>query len=428
MTLAGCSIRLDFPSPAAAPLVVDGSNVRVKGLHCFSTGEVIASGFTEGFTRSEGVIFLSEDRGETWRRISLRAPEISLSLMFLPGSPEGVVYASGWRTGGNFLSMVTTWRYEPGPWWVTRDKGRFWQASEPHLPLPPATDTTASLPAIVRVDQEGTLIGFVAENKGVVILRSTDSGKTWGRQSLPKISHYGSLVSNGRGQIVVTGDANSTQSETPIEYRVAAYRSSDSGVTWQEISSSSVIGLVNLRLYLTPGGTILAYNAQENHREHPPYARISRSVDGGRTWKSQRSIRAVGRIVGIAGNTTGRVVGLTSRGAVLLSRNEGDSWQVVHSTKLRTESSNVIFSNNGAVLATQDRGRFIRSLDGGETWHAVESGLPDREYLLDAHCTDGKGLIVVGGTGGMVTRSTDWGATWRRGWLQSKKSLDASAN
>lgn len=43
--------------------------------------------------------------------------------------------------------------------------------------------------------------------------------------------------------------------------------------------------------------------------------------------------------------------------------------------------------------------------------------LPDRQYVLDVHCTDGRGLIVVAGSGGMVTRSTDWGAAWQRGRL-----------
>jgi len=122
--------------------------------------------------------------------------------------------------------------------------------------------------------------------------------------------------------------------------------------------------------------------------------------------------------VGIAGDATGRVIALTSRGAILLSTDDGGSWRVVHYPKLRTDSSIIIFSNDGVILAARDRGRFMRSPDGGETWHTVASGLPDRKYVLDAHCTDGWGLIVVAGFGGMVTRSTDWGATWQRGRLE----------
>ena len=45
----------------------------------------------------------------------------------------------------------------------------------------------------------------------------------------------------------------------------------------------------------------------------------------------------------------------------------------------------------------------------------VDSGLPDRQFDLNRHCIDGMGLIVVAGSGGMLTRSTDWGATWQPG-------------
>jgi len=418
VALAGCAIQLDVPSPADGSFIADGSQVTFQSLHCLPTGEVVAAGVKDEIGNVEGVIFVSEDRGETWRRAPLHAPGVSLSLLALPGDPEGVLYASGYRTGAGLLSSVTTWRYEPGPWWVTRDKGRSWQSSEPRLPLLPTTDVMAKLPAIVRADQAGTLIGVVEGQSHLVILRSSDDGKTWSQQALAKLGHYGSLVSDGRGQVIVTGRADAIQSATPAALRIAAYRSSDAGATWQEARLSPGSDLAGaLRVYRTPSGAILAYGNDELHRSGYP-AVISQSVDGGRTWGTARTFPSVGRVVGIAGDATGRVIALTSRGAILLSTDDGGSWRVVHYPKLRTDSSIIIFSNDGVILAARDRGRFMRSPDGGETWHTVASGLPDRKYVLDAHCTDGWGLIVVAGFGGMVTRSTDWGATWQRGRLE----------
>jgi photosystem II stability/assembly factor-like uncharacterized protein len=408
--LAGCAFPIDVPSRAEASLVTDGVKVVVQSLHCFPTGEVVASGMADSMTNFEGVVFLSEDRGETWRRVVLEAPGIPLSLLILPGDQDGALYASGYRTESNLLlSIVTTWRYAPGRWWVTRDQGRSWEPTEPRMPLLPTTVIGERLPAIVRADQAGTLIGVVEEQGRLAVLRSSDDGKTWSRQMLAKLFHYASLVSNGRGQILVTGRATG---------RSVVYRSSDAGATWQEMRLSSGIDLVEaLRLYQTPGGAILAYGNDELHRSGYP-AVLSQSVDGGRTWGPTRRFPTIGRIVGIAGDTTGRVIAMTSRGAVLHSTDDGRSWRMVHSAKLRTESSNIFFSSDGAIVGTRDRGNFIRSSDGGETWQAIESGLPARQYVLDASCTDSDGLIVVAGSGGMVTRSIDWGATWQRGRLR----------
>ena len=415
LLLPGCAVRMDFPSPAEASLVDEGDKVIVLSLHCFPTGEVIASGTKDAFTNVEGVVFLSEDRGATWRRIPIgsQAAGIPLSLLRLPGAQEGPLYASGYREGANFLSSVMTFRYEPGPWWVTRDKGRTWHQTEPRIPLLPTTVNMQKLPNIERADEAGTLIGVVDAQSHLVFLRSSDGGATWSRQTLAKLWHYGSLVSDGRGLVAVTG--------RPKRYvHGVLYRSGDAGATWEEVRPAGIDLLAALRLYRTPSGALIAYQNDELHRSGYGTV-ISQSLDGGRTWGPARTFPGLGRVVGIAGDAKGRVVATTSRGAVLHSRDDGRLWRVVHSAKpgTRVESSNVIISNDGTTLATLDRGYFLRSSDRGETWHAVDSRLPDRQYVLDPRCTDGEGLIVVGGSHGMVTRSTDWGATWQRGRLRS---------
>lgn len=419
--LAGCALEFDPPSAAEASLVAEGNKVIVRSLHCFPTGEVVASGVKDAFTGVEGVLFLSEDRGASWRRVALgaQAVGIGLSLLSMPGSLEGALYASGYREGASFLSGVITFRFEAGPWWVTRDKGRSWEHSEPRLPLLGTTVISEKLPTVVRADEAGTLVTVVEEQGRLAFLRSSDGGNSWSRQILGNLEQYGSLVSNGRGKLALTGRT--------IEHQyTAAYRSDDAGATWQQVRLPKEFDLLGaLRLYRTPRGALIAYNNDEFHRSDYRSA-ISQSLDAGRTWGPVRNFPRLGRIVGIAGDAKGRVVAITSQGAVLLSTDDGGVWRMVHSTKRRTQSSNVILSNDGTVVATLDRGHFMRSSDGGETWQAVDSQLPDRQYGLDTHCTDGKGLIVVAGTGGMITRSTDWGATWQRGRLRPESGLGAA--
>lgn len=72
----------------------------------------------------------------------------------------------------------------------------------------------------------------------------------------------------------------------------------------------------------------------------------------------------------------------------------------------------MVAAGDGVIVATLDRATFIRSTDWGETWRPVDSGLPDGQYALSESCTDGRGLIVVAGSSGAMTRSIDHGATW----------------
>jgi photosystem II stability/assembly factor-like uncharacterized protein len=79
------------------------------------------------------------------------------------------------------------------------------------------------------------------------------------------------------------------------------------------------------------------------------------------------------------------------------------------------EISHVVFAPTGVIVAAHYRGTLHRSTDDGRSWQRVDSGLPDRQHVLDTHCTGPDGLIVVAGSGGMLTRSLDGGATWQPG-------------
>jgi photosystem II stability/assembly factor-like uncharacterized protein len=371
-----------------------------------------------GVLNLEGVALRSTDRGATWQPASIepRATGIALATVSWPAGPErGSVFLSGYRIGASLVSAIASRRYAAGPWWSTTDGGRSWRAVSARMPLPPTTDIGLTIPEIFLADATGTLI-TAADDGGrpLALLRSTDSGASWSRQSIAGLTHFGSIVVDGRGWLALTG--RSTREVGLI------IRSEDSGATWTEsaisMGSLSTIQVPKaLKLYRSPAGALVAFNSDTlgKGRSH---AWFFSSVDRGRSWSFVRGFGHVGRVVGIGPDPHGGLIAVTEGGRVLLGDGQGIQWSMAEGSIQVVggqEISAVVFAPTGVIVAAHYRGALHRSTDGGRSWQQVDSGLPDRQFVLDAYCVGPDGLIVVAGSGGMLTRSVDGGATWQPG-------------
>jgi photosystem II stability/assembly factor-like uncharacterized protein len=416
--LTGCAMYFDPPSVAEAPMTVGERKVVIESLACEADGRVIAAGYADSLTSLEGVVLYSSDRGSTWLQAAIepRAVGISLSTVEWPAGPgKGSTFVSGYRVGENLLSGISRSSYPPGPWWSSADGGRSWRSTTVRMPLPPTSDIGLGLPQPVVGDAAGAVVVAAGDGGGsLAVLRSTDGGKTWQRQSLSRLGHYGSIVSDGLGSLALSGRSRHDAG--------VVYWSADSGATWSESEISTggrfpFKAPAALRLYRSPTGALIAFNNDSLGKGRSP-AWIFASADDGRSWSFAQAFGRVGRIVGIGIDGEGRIVAVTEWGHVLLGDKKGTTWalaEAVIPVKPSTAVSQVIFGPDGVALAAQYRGGIFRSTDGGRTWRRVDSGLPDRQFDLNRHCIDGMGLVVVAGGGGMLTRSTDWGATWQPG-------------
>jgi photosystem II stability/assembly factor-like uncharacterized protein len=415
--LTGCAMYFDPPSLAEAPMTVGERKVVIQSLVCGADGRVIAAGVADSLTDLEGVVLYSSDRGTTWLQAAIepRAVGVSLSTVVWPAGPEkGSTFLSGFRVGENLLSGMRS-SYPPGPWWSSADGGRSWRSTTVRMPLPPTSDIGLGIPEPVVADAAGTVVAAAADRGGpLAMLRSTDGGRTWHRQSFSRLGHYGSIVSDGLGRVALSGRSRHDAG--------VIYWSADAGATWSE-SNISTDGKfpfrapAALRLYRSPAGTLIAFNNDRLGKGRSP-ALIFSSANNGRSWSFVQGFAKVGRIVGLGIDREGRIVAVTEWGRVLLGDEKGTTWVLSEGAipvELSTAVSQVIFGPDGVALAVQYRGGIFRSTDGGQTWGRVDSGLPDRQFDLNRHCIDGMGLVVVAGGGGMLARSTDWGATWQPG-------------
>jgi photosystem II stability/assembly factor-like uncharacterized protein len=367
-------------------------------------------------TNLEGVALLSSDRGATWQqaRIEPRATGIALATVPWPAGPDrGSVFLSGYRIGPDLLSGIfASSRCPAGPWWSTADGGRSWHAMAARVPLPPTSVIDNRIPKIVVADATGTLVTAADDAGGpLALLRSTDSGASWSRQAIAGLRDIGSIVADGRGWLALTG--------WPRRERAVILWSDNSGATWTESAISTggrfPFGASKpLRLYRSPAGALVAFNGS-TERGHSWFFS---SVDQGRSWTYAQGFNRVGMVAGIGPGLDGGLVAVTDWGRVLRGDHRGTQWSMAEASipvAGGRQISNVVFAPTGVIVAAHYRGVLHRSPDGGRSWHRVDSGLPDRQYALNAHCVGPDGLIVVAGSGGMLTRSIDNGTTWQPG-------------
>jgi photosystem II stability/assembly factor-like uncharacterized protein len=140
---------------------------------------------------------------------------------------------------------------------------------------------------------------------------------------------------------------------------------------------------------------------------------VYRSDDGGDDWllSSVLSNRSLHAIAADAGSTVA-VAG--EKGTLFVSHDTGDSWEArdagtshdLRAVWMRTREE---WFAVGGVSAIEDEpvGVITRSTDGGATWKAVEIGTSSLSAIAES---DGK--LFVAGSGGTVLRSDDGGASW----------------
>lgn len=136
------------------------------------------------------------------------------------------------------------------------------------------------------------------------------------------------------------------------------------------------------------------------------------SNDQGATWQPQNPL-GTEAILGL--DCTSSNVLAVGQGGVI-HRKEGDSWRKVESG---TESRllNVSANRDGLAIAVGGFGAVLRSRDGGQSWEPLtfdwETMLNDfvEPHIYDAHVS-AEGVITIVGEFGLVLQSTDAGDTW----------------
>lgn len=396
-------------------LSVSGEPVHILDLRCNADHSVAAT----ANIGTDGALLHSSDGGQTWS-IALRggglkgvAPRFFDDPRDQPDT-NGPLVAAGYQSIG-----LVPWTYPLAGWVRSTDAGRTWATTPARLPAQDSRDPIGLLPPLVVVDSTGRL-ATTRQLPSPALLTSDDQGATWSETRLPLIdTDVYHLFGDGRGRLLAVGSAKSVFGAN----RLLVVQSDDSGKTWSVAMDEAADHLAcHPRAIVGPAGEMMIYNPCPEFGK-----RYYLSSDGGRTWgtrKFQRYARGALELVGAVEGNRWLAISKEASGSLFawISDNGGIDWRgeptgfAILSGNPWLHMQSIMVLPGGKVLAYVGDGQLLRSTDRGDSWQLIETGLPRKQTLwMGAHCTDGRGTVILGGSKGTLIHSSDGGASWKRG-------------
>jgi photosystem II stability/assembly factor-like uncharacterized protein len=178
-------------------------------------------------------------------------------------------------------------------------------------------------------------------------------------------------------------------SQTIFVKNLDFYKTTDAGVTWNEIYNHSLYDMFFI-------------NRDTGYSTY--FDRISMTTNGGLTWQQKYTAPQNNRFGEICfpDNFTGYS---TVNNLVIKSTNGGNSWSLLNNPYISTLDF-ISFATPYRGAAAGRSGKMIITSDGGLTWRTVESGY----YIYDIEFF--RNILAAATYEGKVLISTDYGSSW----------------
>jgi photosystem II stability/assembly factor-like uncharacterized protein len=436
--------------------------VRLQGTYVVSLTfdpqdpETIYAGAAGAYGRGPSGVFKSADGGATWRPAGLAGKNVGGRLLLDPQDPQ-TVYAEAWENdvngvfkssdGGRTWQALTigreaellaldprnsTWLYADSNIGIltSSDAGRSWRATG-WGPSNGSVSTLAVAPghpgtAYAGVDHGGVFkrgsdVRWRATNTGLTdkgvhavavdpqepaniyavtdggLFKSTTGGASWRHLPVPTTDNSTVAIDPQDPSTVyaITNDDDDDRSD--LETRV--FRSDDGGATWRlggdvekvPTRGAPDYGFPTFPLAIDPLGPDTLYAGG---------LRVSKSTDGGTTWRSVGLARTPVGALAIDPKEPAIVYAGTDAG-LFKSTDAGASWRALHGPldDVRVEALAIDPRQRQTVYAGTDRGVFWTT-DGGQSWRRFIR-LPVRTF--DALAVDpAAGIVYAGAYGGGI--------------------------
>jgi len=109
----------------------------------------------------------------------------------------------------------------------------------------------------------------------------------------------------------------------------------------------------------------------------------------------------------------GKLIALATRSDVLVSKDNGATWQS-SGLSSNVTSIHAVTISDGQIMFASREGAF-RSPNGGAGWEHMQNGLPDKNISSISYDQSNKRLLATSTETGVVFESQDGGHTWTRG-------------
>jgi len=253
----------------------------------------------------------------------------------LPPAPPSVVVLQAGRLGAN-----SGWASNVSDLFVTWDKGATWR----RLTLPPLIahlDLADRIQSVVAKGPNdlwlavGDIIGLVpfrqsvdGSDRGEAIFRSTDGGTTWSASTLP-----GCLQTCGAGLSLSFVDAQhgfATDGPDPTTH-TRVFSTDDGGTTWRQVSVIPKVSFgAEIAFTTTTDGWLLTgpiFNQSGTVASSPSYG-LLHTTDGGVTWNQPANLPSAGQyeLPAFFGPEDGAVMEWSPTPTVFSTSDGGTTW------------------------------------------------------------------------------------------------------
>jgi len=340
--------------------------------------ETVYAGTTEG-------LWKTTDEGKTWQRVSSSDIVVN-DLLVDPRNSQRVLLATD--RGGVLASD---------------DGAQSFTASNHGYAHRDVTSILAD-----KKNPDTIYVGVVNDREQGGVFVSHDAGQHWTQKSLGldgrdvltlKQGGNGELIAGtNRGIFMLAHGANEwTPINTVIEKKAAGHTPKNGAA--RRAARSVLTARVN-DIEITPERWLAATSAG-----------LYTSSNQGQSWSGGP---VMGKQDFVSVSAQAELVAVATHNSVLVSTNNGASWQEASLGSYVSSIRNVTITPDGQIVIASREGAF-RSPNFGGGWDRMQNGLPDKNISSITYDANGKRLLATSTETGVVFESQDGGQSWQRG-------------
>ena len=356
----------------------------------------------------DGNILVSTDGGITWSKGNQVSTDFAEKIRFID---KNTGFITGGWLGGNIYK--------------TSDAGKTWENIL----------TTAGSPSGIGISQDGNEIYIVGNaagygstsNAGHFIFHSNNSGESWNKISElnGEVDFYSTNFFNDGIGFLFGGYYNDGG---------IAYKTTDFGITWRSLPvqanwnfrkcfyiSPEIIVAIADSVYITKNGgdswqTIHVFENSANFSFisadtiYATYGQVAyKSTDGGSTWDSIRSGDEYYYNIHFTDSKRGILIGFNQ---IEITNNGGDTWKTYQHNLERVFRA-VCYAGEDTIFIGGTEGVILKSTDRGTTWQTIYTSIPVE--IISMRFTENRSGYAIGSNGGgwaQLYFTNDAGETW----------------